>query len=45
MYAIHRTDPVFIVGQGSGLFIYVRNIMLIYRKEKPEAIDEIVLQK
>lgn len=33
-YAIYRRDPVFIMGQCSGLFIYVRNIMLIYRKKK-----------
>lgn len=29
IYAIHRRDPVFIAGQGLGLFIYVRNLMLI----------------
>lgn len=29
-YAIHRRDPVFIVGQGSGLIVYVRNLMLIH---------------
>ncbi|MFN3844067.1 MAG: lipid-A-disaccharide synthase N-terminal domain-containing protein [Rehaibacterium terrae] len=28
-YAIHRADPVFIVGQASGLFIYLRNLYLI----------------
>jgi lipid-A-disaccharide synthase-like uncharacterized protein len=28
-YAVHRQDPVIIVGQAMGLFIYVRNIMLI----------------
>ena len=32
-YAIHKQDPVFILGQSSGLFIYLRNIQLI-RKEK-----------
>jgi lipid-A-disaccharide synthase-like uncharacterized protein len=31
-YAIHRADPVFIVGQGAGLFIYMRNLQLIYRQ-------------
>lgn len=30
-YAIHRNDPVFIVGQATGLFIYLRNIWFIYR--------------
>ena len=28
-YAIHRADPVFIVGQFCGLFIYGRNIYFI----------------
>ena len=31
VYAIHRRDPVFIVGQASGLIVYVRNLMLISR--------------
>ena len=33
-YAIHRGDPVFIVGQASGLFIYLRNLYLILRERK-----------
>ncbi len=32
-YAIYRRDPVFIMGQCSGVFIYTRNIMLIYKKK------------
>lgn len=28
-YAIYREDPVFIVGQAAGLFIYLRNLQLI----------------
>jgi lipid-A-disaccharide synthase-like uncharacterized protein len=31
-YALYRRDPVFIVGQGAGLFIYLRNLVLIYRE-------------
>ena len=31
-YAIYRQDPVFIVGQAGGLFIYTRNLYLIYRE-------------
>lgn len=31
-YAILRMDPVFIVGQGAGLFVYCRNLYLIFRK-------------
>ena len=33
IYSISRRDPVFIVGQASGLIVYIRNIMLI-RKQK-----------
>ncbi|MDP3339391.1 lipid-A-disaccharide synthase N-terminal domain-containing protein [Frigidibacter sp.] len=28
-YALYRKDPVFILGQSMGLFIYVRNLWLI----------------
>lgn len=31
-YAIFRRDPVFILGQCTGFFVYARNLMLIYRK-------------
>ncbi|QEL10100.1 hypothetical protein FY550_02450 [Kushneria phosphatilytica] len=31
-YAIYRQDPVFIVGQASGLLIYARNLALIRRE-------------
>jgi lipid-A-disaccharide synthase-like uncharacterized protein len=31
LYSIHRKDPVFIVGQATGLFIYSRNLWFIYR--------------
>ena len=29
-YAIHKQDPVFIAGQGLGLFVYLRNLYLIH---------------
>ena len=35
-YAIYREDPVFIVGQGAGLIIYSRNLILI-KKRNSEA--------
>lgn len=38
LYALYRRDPVFIIGQGSGLFIYVRNLVLI-RREKRQAVE------
>jgi lipid-A-disaccharide synthase-like uncharacterized protein len=37
-YAIYRGDPVFILGQGMGLLIYVRNIHMIWR-EKAEKVE------
>lgn len=32
IYSIYRKDPVFILGQGLSMVIYVRNIMLIRKK-------------
>lgn len=32
IYAIHRKDPVFILGQAPNLLIYSRNIWLIKKK-------------
>lgn len=35
-YAVHRLDPVFIVGQAAGLFVYARNLYFIHRRpERP----------
>jgi lipid-A-disaccharide synthase-like uncharacterized protein len=34
IYAIYRLDPVFIIGQSAGLFVYLRNLYLIRRKER-----------
>lgn len=36
-YAIYKRDPVFIIGQGLGLFIYLRNIYLIKREQSAVA--------
>jgi lipid-A-disaccharide synthase-like uncharacterized protein len=33
-YAIHRRDPVFIIGQGTGLFIYFRNLQFVWRDRR-----------
>ena len=32
IYAISRKDPVIIMGQSFGIFIYLRNLYLIYKK-------------
>jgi len=35
-YAIFRKDPVIISGQLFGIFIYLRNLILIYREKNEE---------
>lgn len=35
-YALYRADPVFIAGQSVGSFVYLRNLMLIYRHPHQE---------
>ena len=32
LYAIYRRDPVFIIGQGEGLFVYARNLYFIHKR-------------
>ena len=32
-YAIYRRDPVFIAGQSVGTVVYLRNLVLIYRRK------------
>lgn len=37
-YAVHKRDPVFIVGQAAGLFVYLRNLYLLRSgRQKAEA--------
>ncbi len=33
-YAVHKKDPVFILGQGMGLLIYARNIYFIFKERR-----------
>jgi lipid-A-disaccharide synthase-like uncharacterized protein len=33
-YAIYKMDPVFITGQGAGLVVYGRNLMLIAKEKR-----------
>ena len=35
-YALWRRDPVFVVGQASGLFVYSRNLWLLRRPRPAE---------
>jgi lipid-A-disaccharide synthase-like uncharacterized protein len=34
VYAVHRRDPVFVLGQATGVFIYLRNLHLIRREAR-----------
>tara|TARA_A100001011_G_C14296439_1_gene838650 strand:+ start:378 stop:671 length:294 start_codon:yes stop_codon:yes gene_type:complete len=36
IYAIYRMDPVIITGQIFGIIVYLRNLILIYRKKNNE---------
>ena len=36
VYAIFRKDPVIILGQSFGIFIYLRNLYLIYKRKNEE---------
>ena len=37
IYGLLRRDPVIILGQAPGLVVYVRNLMLIYRRTERHA--------
>ena len=37
VYSLYRKDPVFIAGQGLGLFIYLRNLYFIMRERAQAA--------
>lgn len=41
-YAIYRRDPVFILGQSIGLFIYSRNLVLIFKKKRAGISKELL---
>lgn len=33
-YAVYKLDPVFIIGQASGLIVYARNLFLIFKERR-----------
>ena len=39
IYALWRKDPVITLSQLVGLFVYIRNLMLIYRHKTAQAAD------
>lgn len=36
-YAIYRKDPVFILGQAFGVFVYLRNLFFVLKERKQKA--------
>ncbi len=36
VYALYIRDPVFILGQGLGLFVYLRNLYFVYRERRTQ---------
>jgi len=38
VYALYIRDPVFIIGQGMGLFVYSRNLYFVFRERKRRAV-------
>jgi lipid-A-disaccharide synthase-like uncharacterized protein len=36
-YALYRKDPVFIIGQGFGIFVYLRNLYFVLREPRAAA--------
>jgi lipid-A-disaccharide synthase-like uncharacterized protein len=36
-YALYRRDPVFILGQGFGVFVYLRNLQFVLRDRRATA--------
>ena len=41
IYAVYKKDPVFVIGQGSGLIVYIRNLMLITKKKERDVKENI----
>jgi lipid-A-disaccharide synthase-like uncharacterized protein len=39
VYALYIRDPVFIIGQGLGLFVYLRNLYLVFRERRIEPVS------
>ena len=37
VYALYRRDPVFILGQGFGVFVYLRNLQFVLRARRQGA--------
>ena len=40
IYAFSKKDPVIMLGQGTGILIYSRNLYLIYKKRQQDALNK-----
>jgi lipid-A-disaccharide synthase-like uncharacterized protein len=40
-YALAKKDPVFILGQGFGLFVYLRNLYFVYRERRTPNLEAV----
>lgn len=40
-YAVHRRDIVFMIGQSTGLFIYIRNLQMSLREGKDKQVQSV----
>jgi lipid-A-disaccharide synthase-like uncharacterized protein len=38
-YALYIRDPVFIIGQGLGLFVYLRNLYFVFRERRGASVS------
>jgi lipid-A-disaccharide synthase-like uncharacterized protein len=38
IYAVYRQDPVFIIGQSTGVVVYIRNLCLIHQKQREDEV-------
>lgn len=38
-YALSQRDPVFMIGQSTGIIVYLRNLVLIRRKENEKSLS------
>jgi lipid-A-disaccharide synthase-like uncharacterized protein len=38
VYAIYKLDPVFIVGQAAGLFVYARNLYFVHQHSRAASV-------
>jgi lipid-A-disaccharide synthase-like uncharacterized protein len=39
VYALYIRDPVFIIGQGLGLFVYLRNLYFVFRERRLKPVS------